>query len=368
MRRGFFLAMLSILAIGTVLRAQDPKPNKSDKADKADKSDKSDKADKSEPERLFRSREPLEMTLRAPFGELFKDRDTLQAKPMLGSIEFVDEKKGPTKLAVTLETRGHFRLRRMTCSFAPLKVIFDREAAKGTVFAGQGSLKLGTHCQGAERYEQNLLVEESIYRMYNALTPMSHRTRLAKIRYVPETDTTKFTIKYGYFLEDDDEMAKRNAGKVLMQQGGHFGDMDEAQMDLVGLFEYMIGNTDWSVFAIHNIRILQLENNAMYYPVAYDFDFSGLVNAPYAGPDARLPIKSVRERLYRGPCRKLNQITPALELFTIKRDSMYAALKSSTALEPGRLKEATDYLDGFFNRIKNPKDFNDALGYACRDQ
>jgi len=360
MRRGLLLAVLAAVAWGTAAAAQDPKP------EKPDKQDKSDKPDKSEPERLFRSREPLEITLRAPFNELFKDRDTLQAKPQLGSLEFVDERKGPTSLPIKLETRGHFRLRRTTCSFAPLKVIFDREAAKGTVFGGQGSLKLGTHCQGAGRYEQNLLVEESIYRMYNAVTPLSHRTRLARIRYVPEQDTTKATVKYGFFLEDDDEMAKRNGGKVLMQQGGRFSDMEASHMDLVGMFEYMIGNTDWSIFAIHNIRIVEVPTAATYYPVAYDFDFSGLVSAPYAGPDYRLPIKSVKQRLYRGPCRKLDEIVPILQTFSAKRDSIYAALRSSTALEPGRLKEATDYLDSFFEDIKNPKNFNDALGYACR--
>ena len=351
MRRGFLLAVLATVASSNAVAGQDQK---------------ADKPDKAGPERLFRSREPLEVTLRGPFNELFKDRDTLQAKPQLGTLEFVDEKKGPTRLPVTLETRGHFRLRRMTCSFAPIKVIFDRETAKGTVFGGQGSLKLGTHCQGAGRYEQNLLVEESIYRMYNAVTPLSHRTRLARIRYVPENDTSKSTLKYAYFLEDDDEMAKRNGGKVLMQQGGSFSDMEPSHMDLVGMFEYMIGNTDWSVFAIHNIRLVEVPSNpGLYYPVAYDFDFSGLVGAPYAGPDARLPIKSVKQRLYRGPCRKLEEITPVLQSFSSRRDSIYAALKSAP-LEPDRLKEATDYLDGFFEDIKNPKNFNDALGYACR--
>src|SRR5262249_55451885 len=118
----------------------------------------------------------------------------------------------------------------------------------------------------------------------------------------------------------------------------------------------------------HNIRIVQVANAGAYFPVAYDFDFSGLVNAPYAGPDQRLPIKSVRERLYRGPCRKIEQITPVLQTFTSKRDTLYATLRASPGLEPGRLKEATDYLDGFFDRIKNPKGFNDALGYACRAQ
>jgi len=321
-------------------------------------------AKKTEPERLFRDREPLELTLRAPFNALFKNRDTTKSNPLPGTVEFVDAKEGKKSVAVTLDTRGHFRLRRMTCSFAPLKVEFDKESAKGTVFSGQGGIKLVTHCQNANRNEQNLLIEESVYRMYNLLTPFSHRTRLAKITYVPE-DTTKAVTRYGFFIEDDKELAKRTGTTLLMSTGGSFSDMIPEQLDLLSLLEYMIGNTDWSVAMIHNIRILD-PSGGFYLPVAYDFDFSGLVSASYAVPDQRLPIKSVKDRLFRGPCRKIEEITPALLRFSAARDSLYGVIRGMPGLEPKRAAEAIDYLDGFFEEVKNPKDFNDALGYACR--
>ncbi|MBM4186147.1 MAG: hypothetical protein FJ206_02440 [Gemmatimonadetes bacterium] len=323
---------------------------------------------KTEPERLFRSRAPIEFVLRADFDELFKDRDTIKVKELPGTIAITDERKGAVELPVTLETRGHFRLRRNTCSFAPLKVKFDKAAAKGTVFNDQGSLKLVTHCQGGSRYEQNLLVEESIYRMYNVLTPLSHRTRLSRIKYVPAKDTTKAVTRYAFFIEDDDDMAKRNGGKVLMQTGAAFSDMEPSQMDLVATFQYLIGNTDWSVFAIHNIRIIDVGPAAggFFFPVAYDFDFSGLVGAAYAVPDERLPIKSVKARLYRGPCRRLEELQPTVDLFRGKADSLYAVFKASEVLEPGRQKQAVEYLDGFFETIRRPKGMNDAMGYACR--
>jgi hypothetical protein len=318
-----------------------------------------------QPERLFRDRTPLELTIRAPFPELFKDRDTLETKPVSGTIELVDEKRGAVSLPLTLETRGHFRLKRTTCAFTPLKVRVDKEQAKGTLFGNQGSLKLVTHCQGASRYEQNLLVEEGVYRMYNILTPLSHRTRLARIRYVTTSDTTKVVTRYGFLIEDDEEMAKRNNGRLLMQTGGTLNQMDPEQMDLVSVFQYMIGNTDWSVFAIHNIRIVDVQGGE-YQPVAYDFDFSGLVGSSYASPDYRLPIKTVKERLYRGPCRTIEDLTPTLERFTRVKDSLYAALSGVPGLEPRRVREATDYLEGFFERIRKPRDFDDALGHVCR--
>lgn len=320
-----------------------------------------------QPERLFRSREPVEMTLRAPLGQVFKDRDTMSTKSWPGTIEVMDEKRGLVVIPVVLETRGHFRLQRAGCSFAPLKVRFAKDATKGTIFNDQKTLKLVTHCQAGARYEQNLLVEEATYRMYNALTPLSHRTRLARVRYVPE-DSSKALTRFGFFIEDDDDMAKRNNGKLLMQTGGSFSDMEPSQMDLVSLFQYMIGNTDWSVFAIHNIRVVDrvASANGFYFPVAYDFDFSGLVGASYAEPDERLPIKSVKTRLYRGPCRTISDLMPILELFNARRDSIYVVLQQSSGLTPGRGKEAREYLEGFFDEIKEPKYFDRALGYACR--
>ena len=321
---------------------------------------------KSEPQRLFRSREVLEITLRAPLKELFKNRDTLNVKPVAGTIEFTDAKAGAVSIPVGLETRGHFRLKSSTCSFAPLKVRVDKEKAKGTEFSGQGGLKLVTHCQNGTRFEQNVLLEEAIYRIHNLLTPFSFRTRLARVHYIPTDDTTKAVTKYGFFVENDEEMAKRNKGTVLMQTGGKYEEMDQPLLDLMMMWEYFIGNTDWSVAMIHNFRILAVEGKESYYPVAYDFDFSGLVGASYAVPDYRLPIKSVRQRLYRGPCKKPEELWPTVELFKAKRDSMYAILGAIPNFEPGRLKEVTGYLDDFFKTMKTPKDLDDELGYACR--
>jgi len=321
-----------------------------------------------EPEPLFRSREPLAITIKAPFKQLFKNRDTINVKPVSGTVEFTDATAGPVTLPITLETRGHFRLKPGTCSFAPLKVRFDKEKTKGTVFAKQGSLKLTTHCQNNPRFEQDLLVEEGIYRMFNLLTPLSHRTRLAKVLYIPTDDTTKTITRYGFFTETDEAMAKRNGGVLMKQTGGKFDDIDQPYLDLVMLFEYFIGNTDWSIYMVHNFRIVNVTERASYYAVAYDFDFSGLVNASYAIPDGRLPIKSVRQRLYRGPCKTIDELRPTLELYTAKKDSLYAALQSVPDLDPKRLKEATDYMDEFFKEIKNPKDFDGALGYACKNR
>jgi hypothetical protein len=208
-------------------------------------------------------------------------------------------------------------------------------------------------------------VEYATYRAYNQLTDMSHRARLARITYADTRDSTKTLTRYGFFLEPDKDMAERNGGRVLEHAGGSYSEMDPAQMDLVTVFEWLIGNTDWSVIMEHNIRLLQFEGKPSLYPVAYDFDFSGLVGAPYAVPDARLPIKNVRQRIYRGMCRPLDVIAPTLEHFMATREAIYTAFRAVPDLDPKRLKEVSEYLKDGFDIMAKPKDFMPEQDYSC---
>ena len=49
---------------------------------------------------------------------------------------------------------------------------------------------------------------------------------------------------------------------------------------LAFLFEYFIGNTDFSFNGLHNGELVLRPNGAPLTPIGYDFDFSGAVNAP----------------------------------------------------------------------------------------
>ncbi len=66
-------------------------------------------------------------------------------------------------------------------------------------------------------------------------------------------------------------------------------------MDLLAMFQYMIGNGDYSVTGRHNLRILAMATSGPsgFIPVPYDFDYTGLVNTHYAIPGESLGIKNV---------------------------------------------------------------------------
>ncbi len=316
------------------------------------------------PARLFRDDAALAVTVAADFRELFRDRDSTIVKRDSATVTFAAD-SGLVTVPVQLATRGHFRLRSSTCEFPPLKVFFDKETVRRTPFGGNASLKLVTHCGKSERYEQNLLVEHAIYRAYNRLTELSFRSRLARVTYADTRDPARTVTRYGFFLEDDDEMAKRNGGRILPMVGGGLDEMDPAQLDLVTVFQYLIGNTDWSVIMIHNIRLVQVEGHVYFLPVAYDFDWSGVVNATYARPDPKLGTKTVRERIYRGACRPMAELEPTLARVMENRDAIREAFAAVPDLEPKRREDVLRYLDEGFRMIGRPQDFKHEQGRAC---
>ena len=143
---------------------------------------------------------------------------------------------------------------------------------------------------------------------------MSFRTRLARTTLVDSERRDTVGVIWSFFTEDADDVARRNGGEIFEQPGIRFGDVDSAAMLRVGVYQYMVANTDWALQLYHNIRILKIPPG-IYYPVPYDFDFSGIIKTPYAHPSPKLPIRSVRERLYRGPCPDMAQLAPIFAEF-----------------------------------------------------
>ena len=65
------------------------------------------------------------------------------------------------------------------------------------------------------------------------------------------------TKRIYFYIEDFDVTSKRNACKEVKISKLHTENTDRKQMTMVAMFEYMIGNTDWSVYANHNIKLMQ---------------------------------------------------------------------------------------------------------------
>jgi hypothetical protein len=309
--------------------------------------------------KLFQDGAPLEFTLTAEFNLLNKERTPNNTKRFAGVLT-VDGADIP----VALGSRGHLRLKSQTCDFVPIRVEFKAERLAGTVFDGQTTLKLGTHCRNESAFDQYVIREYLAYRLANLVTPLSFRARLARATYVDAASKKTIATHNALFLEHENDVARRLGGRDTRQPHMVFKDFDRDALTTMMLLEYMLGNTDYSIWAMHNVVIVQ-DKTRRFFPVPYDFDLSGLVHVPYAAPDERLSLRSVTDRLYRGPCRTIDEFNAAAEPFRARRAEMMAAIDSMSGLERTHKSEMKDYLESFFRRIATPESIKRALVDGC---
>jgi hypothetical protein len=315
------------------------------------------------PAPLFASDTTLALTLVADFRALANQRDTVNPKRFPLAATYAGPDGKPVTVRGQITTRGHFRLQRGICNFPPLRLIFPDTGTRGTLFARQRGLKLVTHCR--DPFEQHVLREYLAYRAHNLVTPLSFRPRLARVRYVDARDTTRVSERWGFLLESERELAERNGGKLLDEaRGALFDHLAESSATLLSVWEYFIGNTDWSLAALHNVRLVATDTGTLAVP--YDFDFSGLVNTPYAAPDSRLPIRSVRERLWRGPCLSGRALAPVLARFVAQRAAITALYDSVPALDRRYARDAVRFLDQFYERAGEPDRMAQAFKSSCQ--
>jgi hypothetical protein len=321
----------------------------------------------SEGRALFSSETPLEFTLTADFKTVNKDRNPNSTKVFPATMTVAKADGSQTTFPLNIRTRGHVRRMSQTCTFAPLRLEFDAEKTKGTIFEGHKNLKLGTHCRDADLFEQYVPREYSAYRIFNLLTPRSFRARMGKATYVDEATKKPVASRMALFIEDDDDVARRMEGRTIETQKLVFRQVDYDTATLMTIFEYMIGNTDMSMYLLHNVILVQTPKKVTF-PVPYDFDYSGLVDARYAIPAKQFNITSVRDRVYRGPCRTAPEFQQFFEKFTEVKPKVMELFDTIPGMEPGFRKDAQKYLEGFYNTISKPGDVKKAFIDDCNNR
>lgn len=316
---------------------------------------------------LFASDDVLDLTLEGDLRPIFRDRrDEPDDRP--ATLSYVGPDGAPVALDIEVQTRGNFRLHRLRCNVPPLRLDVHKAALEGTVFAGQRRLKLVTHCRDrSERYEEQTLREYLVYRLYNELTDLSFRVRLVRLTYV-DTERDLTLTRFGFLIEDDDDMAARNGGRILNGAPVHPEATDREAITRLALFQFMIGNTDWGVSTSHNTDLVFLDPVGPIVAVPYDFDWAGFVDAPYAEPHPRFDIQSVRERRYQGFCRTPEEFDAALAPFTARREALLDLVRDFPHLPEKRRADAADYLEGFYDVVDDPGRFGrEILGHCLTE-
>lgn len=312
---------------------------------------------------LFESNETMNIKLSGDLRDLFNDRSD-DAKYHTITLSYTANDSSIKSIPVKAKTRGNFRRKMGDCAYPPIWLDFSGNTNQGSsLFSGHARLKLVMPCRG----DAYVVREYLLYRLYNLVTEKSFKARLLRI----ETDDTKRKKKtdpfYGMLLEEDQQMAKRNHAMLVKRNMLRMQNTEPDAFLKTAVFEYMIGNTDWSVEYQQNIRLLAKDSLGVPTTVPYDFDHAGLVDAPYAQPAEELQMRSVRERRYRGYCIKdMKRFEGVISFYNNLKKDIYALYTSCPLIDAKYLKATIRYLDEFYAIINNPKKFQEDFGYPCR--
>lgn len=305
---------------------------------------------------LFDRTDVLELQLRADWDAFVADRsDTATYHPAY--LSYLTTRAQKT-LPVEIKVRGNFRRRKEICAFPPIRLKVKKSIREGTLFEGSRRLKMVTHC----RDESYVLKEYLIYQLYELLVGEGFRTRLAKIHYVDKHEVRNSEERFGFFIESEKMLEKRLEGKLLEDTVAQEVIHHDALSRLM-VFEYMVGNLDWSVEWSKNIRLLQRPGQASLIPIPYDFDWSGMVGAPYTGLGEEFDYRC------KPPyCRSKDEFQAVVDEFLTKEQESYDLLKDFPYLANEEKREMLQYWRKSFRLIQKKEIIERVFPKACEGE
>lgn len=316
-----------------------------------------------EPKELFRSDEVLNITLSFNEKEVYNDleeRDWHQA-----AISWKEDDGSISELTPRVQVRGKTRAKKATCRIPPLFISFKGVETKGTPFHKQKKIKLVTHCKDSKSYKEYVKKEYLAYKLYNLVTPYSFNVRLCKINYVDTQKEADSAFHYGFLIESIKDVGKRSNMKeyegVLRNQES----LNKDNLDKLTLYQYMIGNLDWSVPKRHNIKIMIGSDGALPVALPYDFDYSGLVDAPYAIPPESIDIQDVKTRVFWGLCRDQGYTKP-IQFYKALQPQIMEEIDEATYMDEKTRSSVRKYIIEFYSDINNPATVAKKIDRACR--
>ncbi|MEJ7588875.1 MAG: hypothetical protein WKI04_15070 [Ferruginibacter sp.] len=202
--------------------------------------------------KFFADEQVIEMNLVSDFKKLINEklRKDYQQNFLPASITCLFPDRLKVTEEVEIRPRGQFR--RGECDIPP--IIINFKTANSKSLKKLGRLKLVSPCGNAPYYEQLVLKEYLAYKIYNLLTAKSFRVRLVKMSYRDIKEKIKPQKMYAFFIEDVDDMAKRSNCEEIKTGSFQNVQTNRGHTTLVSLFQYLIGNTDWSIPAYKNLK------------------------------------------------------------------------------------------------------------------
>ncbi len=266
--------------------------------------------------------------------------------------------------------RGNYRLK--NCYFPPITVKLKKKDTKNTPFEGHKKLKLVMPCLLQKDKNDNVIKEYLAYKLFEVMSPYHFKTRLVDITFEESKGRKiKSHLIKGILIEDDRSVAKRFDAKVYKRYSHPLNHEPVASVKNA-IFQYMIGNTDFSQAYLHNMKVIFVNNSMI--PLPYDFDMSGLVNCSYAVVSEiqgeSLGMTSVTERKYRGFVRDEKIFSQVQKEILSEKTNMISILNNHEKYfeSPKEYSVAKEYILSFLAILSDDKKFKKEIIDSAREE
>ncbi len=292
---------------------------------------------------LLTEKEAVKMTLETDLTNIIEQKKNNQYFP---GILRTDEGK---VYRIEVKPRGKFR--RKIAVFPPLKLKFKKKDLVADGLDTLNEIKLVLPCYESALGDELIVREYLAYRMYEQLTDVSFRARLIRLTIRDTHVERSKKPMYAILLEDEEELVARLKGELKEDYGTPVDSLQSYQSSLMVMFQYMIGNTDWDISMLRNVRMVRAPETGKLFAIPYDFDFSGLVSAPYSSPSADTGLKSVRDRFLMSNGLQPEVLKRALNTLKASKPQFYSLCKSKH-LDFNATQDMHSYLRSFFEKVE----------------
>ena len=246
-----------------------------------------------------------------------------------------------------LRSRGNVRLE--VCQNPSLKLKLKKEELAAAGFNDLNDLKFVLQCSAGAQGLGYLSREQAVYDLHAVYSDYTHRTVPVSLNL-----NDKETIS-AFLIEDQEQIAARLNARVLETRKLSTRGLRRTAYVNMCLFNYLILNTDWHVFNLHNLKFVSPDDGGRLIPVPYDFDYSGFVGAHYAIPREELSIGSVHVPKWLGKNVTPAEIKTGAEHYLARRALAEQLIREHPGLAERDRKRIMKRFKAFYRLLEDDK-------------
>ena len=261
------------------------------------------------------------------------------------------------ELLYTMRTRVRSRgnMRKQLCEWPPLKIDFRKSELRSNGFSARDKVKLVLPCLEDPLKREYLYREYLVYQLYSVIDTLALRSKLIDLQ-IQDIDTLYRTP--AFILEDEEVFAARHNAELIESGVIRPEALDRKSYLRLVFFQYLIANSDWDVSRRHNLYTLKLEREKRLIPVAYDFDYSGIVNQEFDPKAMAFPRMDMTQRKLRLNEIERDELNYIIQFYNNKQSELIELCRSADYLsEETRLMFENEIIS-FFRILNSRKQRN----------